>query len=70
MNWMDKRPEDLDGHRFRVATRSGGVLEGTLRIMSPHLLKDGDDLAAVIYRTPDGSMHLNDLLFSSIEVKA
>ena len=66
MNWTRMRPEDLDGHRFHANTVRGATFDGTLRIRSPHTLKDEDDLAVILYMTPDHIMHLNEQLITTI----
>jgi hypothetical protein len=32
------------------------------------VLKDQDALAVILYMTPDGSMHLNELVFTGITI--
>jgi hypothetical protein len=69
-DWRHMKPEQLDGRKFTATTRHGATLCGTLGMTARTVLKDQDALAVILYMTPDGGMHLNELTFTGISIGA
>lgn len=67
-NWQHMKPEHLDGRTFTATTKHGATLRGTLGMTARTVLKDQDALAVILYMTPDGSMHLNEIVFAGITI--
>ncbi|MEE8667243.1 MAG: hypothetical protein SOI13_05280 [Bifidobacterium mongoliense] len=66
--WQHMKPEHLDGRTFTATTKHGATLRGTLGMTARTVLKDQDALAVILYMTPDGSMHLNEIVFAGITI--